>query len=145
VLVADLLSHPVAVTTMLGDLLDQRRSHGPPPTRWVVPRIHIGFGTFHTTLMPHFERDGDHVRIVAATTADSDADGHLVLDLDPIPQGPEACTLITEWQLELGIPLPRTALRLAGPALDRTVASTVQRIMDRTAHAVRAAAAGDDA
>ena len=46
--------------------------------------------------------------------------------------------LQTDWRLALRVPLPRAAMRLAGPAIDRTVASTVQTIMLRTEAAVLA-------
>lgn len=130
--VADLLADPVAVTALLGDLLDQRRSDAGPPTRWVVPRISLGLTSFENTLVPSFTRDGEAVRIQAVTTSDSDAGAEVLMDMRPEPTGPATCRLHTDWRLVLRIPLPRTALRLAGPALDRTVASTVQTIMHRT-------------
>lgn len=135
-LVADVLSDPVAVTELLGDLIDQRRSVPGPPARWVVPRVSLGLATFDTTLVPTLERTGDVVRIEAVATAESDADVQLVMVLTPEPLGADACRLETMWRLALRVGLPRTALRLAGPALDRTVASTVQRIMRRTEAAV---------
>ena len=139
-MVADVLSDPAAVTALLGDLLDQERSDPGPPARWVVPRIRLGLTSFDTTLVPRFTRDGDTVRIEANATPDSDADARLVMELAPEPLGPGACRLATTWRLELRGPVPRTALRLAGPALDRTVASTVQRILHRTEAAVLRAA-----
>lgn len=140
-LVADVLSDPAAVTEMLGDLLDQRRSRPGPPATWVIPRIRLGLTTFDTVLVPHFHRTGDDVRIQAVTTPGSQAEARLVLDLSPTPIGPAACHLDTVWRLQLAVPVPRTALRLAAPALDRTVQSTVQRIMRRTEAAVLAAVA----
>lgn len=127
------------MTELLGDLLDQRRSDPGPPARWVVPRIRLGLGSFDTTLVPTFTRTGDHVRIDAVTTPDSDATARLAMDLVASPLGPSACHLDTYWDLTLTVPLPRAALRLAAPALDRTVTSTVQRIMHRTEAAVLAA------
>jgi hypothetical protein len=47
--------------------------------------------------------------------------------------------LVTAWRLELDVAVPRTALRLAAPALDRTVTATVRTIMRRTEQAVLAA------
>lgn len=140
-LVADVLSDPAAVTELLGDLLDQDRSDPGPPARWVVPRISLGLTSFDTVLVPSFTRTGDDVRIEAVATPDSDAGARLVLDLSAVPQGPGACRLETAWRLELRVSLPRTALRLMGPALDRTVASTVQNIMDQTEAAVLRATA----
>lgn len=138
-LVADVLADPAAVTDLLGDLLDQHRSDPGPPARWVVPRIRLGLGSFDTTLVPTFTRTGDHVRIDAVTTPDSDAAARLAMDLVASPLGSAACHLDTAWHLSLTVPLPRTALRLAAPALDRTVTGTVQRIMHRTEAAVLAA------
>lgn len=138
-LVADVLSDPAAVTEMLGDLLDQQRSDPGPPPVWVIPRIRLGLTSFDTTLVPSFQRTGDEVRIEAVTTPASQARAQLVLHLSPTPIGPAACRLDTTWTLQLGVPIPRTALRLAGPSLDRTVTSTVQRIMRRTEAAVLAA------
>lgn len=138
--VADVLSDPAAVTELLGDLLDQRRSDPGPPARWVVPRIRLGLASFDTVLVPRFTREADTVRIDATATRDSDAEARLLLVLAPEPMGPQACRLETTWQLEMRVPLPRAALRLAGPALDRTVASTVQRIMHRTEAAILRAA-----
>lgn len=137
-LVADVLADPEAVTELLGDLLDQRRSE---PTRWVVPRIRLGLRSFDTTLVPTFTRAGDAVRIDAVSTSGSDVSAQLAMDLVATPLGPSACHLQTDWQLALTVPMPRAALRLAGPALDRTVTSTVQRIMHRTEAAVLAAGA----
>lgn len=133
---ADVLCDPGEVTELLGDLIDQDRSRPGPPARWVVPAIRIGLTTFDTTLLPRFTREGDRVRIDAASTQDSDAHARLVLDLHPESLGPTACRLHVDWQLELRVGLPRAALRLAGPALDRTVANTVQRILHRTEAAV---------
>jgi len=138
-LVADVLSDPAAVTEMLGDLLDQQRSQVGPPSTWVIPRIRLGLASFDTILVPSFRRTDDQVRITAVTTPTSQAEARLVMDLSPTPVGPAACHLETVWKLQLGVPVPRTALRLAGPALDRAVASTVQRIMRRTEAAVLAA------
>ncbi len=135
--VADVLSDPAAVTALLGDLLDQRRSQVGPPTRWAIPRISLGLASFDTVLVPAFHRAEDVVRIQAVTTDASDAGARLDLTMDPTATGPGACTLLTSWRLELRVPLPRPALRLAGPAIDRTVASTVQTIMRRTERAVR--------
>lgn len=141
---ADVLSDPAAVTELLGDLLDQDRSDPGPPARWVVPRIRVGLAGFESTLVPTFARSGDDVEVVrieAVTTADSDVEARLVLEMTASAMGPSACHLDTAWQLVLRVPLPRAALRLAGPALDRTVSSTVQRIMHRTEAAVLAAGA----
>lgn len=135
-LVADVLSDPVTVTAMLGDLLDQRRSSAGPPARWAIPRISLGLASFDTVLVPTFRRDGDVVHIRAVTTQGSDAGARLDLQLEPVARGEAASELRTTWQLELRVPLPRAALRLAGPAIDRTVASTVQTIMRRTEQAV---------
>ena len=140
--VASVLSDPAAVTELLGDLLDQQRSRPGPPARWVVPRINIGLASFDTVLVPTFRREGDTVHIEAATTEGSDAGARLELTLDPVPAEHGGSLLVTRWRLELRVPLPRPALLLAGPAIDRTVASTVQTIMRRTEAAV---AAEDDA
>ncbi len=140
--VASVLSDPVAVTRLLGDLLDQRRSRPGPPARWVIPRISLGLASFDTVLVPTFHRDGDVVEIQAVTTDDSDAGARLDLTLDPAPTAQGGSLLVTLWRLELRVPLPRAALRLAGPAIDRTVASTVQTIMRRTETAVGDAGAG---
>ena len=137
---ADVLSDPAAVTELLGDLLDQERSDPGPPARWVVPRIRLGLASFDTVLVPGFTREGDTVRIDATATPGSDADARLLLVLVAEPLGAGTCRLEATWELELAVPLPRTALRLAGPALDRTVVSTVQRIMHRTEAAVLRAA-----
>lgn len=134
--VADVLCDPAAVTELLGDLIDQDLSDPGPPARWVVPPIRIGLTSFETTLLPRFVREDDTVRIDAASAPDADAHARLVLDLHPEALGPGACRLQIDWQLELRVRLPRAALRLAGPALDRTVASTVQRILHRTEAAV---------
>lgn len=136
-LVADVLADPTAVTELLGDLLEQQRSD---PTRWVLPRIRLGLRSFGTTLVPTFTRSGDHVRIDAVTTPGSDVEARLAMDLTATPMGDAACQLDTDWHLALAVPLPRAALRVAGPGLDRTVTSTVQRIMHRTETAVLAAA-----
>ena len=130
--VADLLADPVAVTALLGDLLDQERSAAGPPTRWALPRISVGPAHFDTVLLPTFERRDHEVRIEAVTTAESDTAATVQLVLDPRPAGPDACRLVTAWRLELDVPLPRAATVLATPAIDRTVASTVQTIMRRT-------------
>lgn len=135
-LVADVLADPTAVTELLGDLLDQQRSD---PSRWVLPRIRLGLRSFATILVPTFARSGDHVRIDAVTTPGSDVEAHLAMDLTATPIDGSACQLETDWRLALAVPLPRAALRLAGPGLDRTVTSTVQRIMHRTEAAVLAA------
>lgn len=127
------------MTDLLGDLLDQERSDPGPPARWVVPRIRVGLAAFESTLVPTFVRRGDDISIQAVTTAESDVEARLLMDMAPAPIGPSACHLDTAWQLVLRVPLPRAALRLAGPALDRTVSSTVQRIMHRTEAAVLAA------
>lgn len=137
--VADVLSDPAAVTELLGDLLDQERS---VPDRWVVPRVRLAVASFDVALKPRFNRDGDTVRIDATSTRDSDATAHLRMQLAPEALGDDACRLTTTWQLELRVGLPRAALRLAGPALDRTIASTVRRIMHRTEAAVLRAEAG---
>jgi hypothetical protein len=134
--VASVLSDPVAVTHLLGDLLDQRRSRAEPPVRWVIPRISLGLASFDTVLVPTFRRTGDLVRIEAVTTRDSDAGARLELSLDPAATEQGGSLLVTQWRLDLRVPLPRAALRLAGPAIDRTVASTVQSIMRRTEQAV---------
>lgn len=134
-----MLADPVAVTRLLGDLLDQRRSDPGPPARWAIPRIHLGLTHLDTVLAPRFERHGDDVVITAGTTPDSDAAGALRLDLTTTPIDTTTCELETAWVLELGVPLPRTAVRLMAPALDRTIAATVQRIMSRTEAAVLAA------
>lgn len=138
-LVADVLGDPAAVTALLGDLLDQRRSDPGPPARWVVPSIRLGLTSFEVTLLPTFSRDGDDVRLVAVTTPDSDAGARLRMDLRPTPLGSGACRLDASWRLELRVAVPRTAMRLAAPALDRTVTSTVRRIMHRAEAAVLAA------
>ena len=130
--VAALLEDPARVTALLGDLIDQERSSVGPPTRWVVPRITLGLTTLDTVLVPRFTRDGDVVRIRAHPTPDSDAGARVELALDPLPTGDHSCRLRTTWRLELQVPLPRPALRLAAPAIDRTVAGTVQTIMRRT-------------
>lgn len=134
--VVDLLADPAAVTALLGDLLDQSRSNPGPPATWVVPRISLGLASFDTTLVPVFTRDGERVRIDAATTPESDAGARVLMDMAAESTGPGTCRLHTEWRLTLRVPLPRTALLLAGPALDRTVAGTVQTIMHRTEAAV---------
>ena len=131
-----MLGDPAADTALLGDLLDPSRSDPGPPPHWVVPPVRLGLATFETTLVPAFERSGDDVRIEAVTTPDSDARARIVMDMATEPLGPSRCRLETLWHLELAVPLPRAALRMAGPALDRTVASTVQRIMRRTEAAV---------
>ena len=130
--VADLLEDPDRVTALLGDLIDRRRSSVGAQTRWVIPRISLGLTTLDTVLLPSFARDGDVVRIRAHTTPDSDAAARVELALDPLPTGPDSCRLRTTWRLELEVPLPRPAVRLAAPAIDRTVASTVQTIVRRT-------------
>lgn len=135
-LVADVLCDPAAVTALLGDLIDQDLSDPGPPARWVVPPIGIGLTSFETTLLPRFSREDDTVRIDAASAQGSDAAVRLELELHPEPLGPAACRLQIDWQLDLRVRLPLAALRLAGPALDRTVASTVQRILHRTEAAV---------
>ncbi len=140
-LVADVLNDPAAVTELLGDLLDQGRSDPGPPARWVIPRFRLGLATVDTTLVPRFERDGDRVRIEAVTTSGSDAGGRLVLDMAATEIDAGRSRLETVWELALKAPVPSAALRLLGPALDRTVASTVQRIMQRTEAAVLAAVA----
>lgn len=134
--VADLLSDSVAVTALLGDLLDQSRSDPGPPARWVVPRISLGLASFDTTLVPVFTRDGQRVRIDATTTPESDAGARVLMDMAADATGPRSCRLHTDWRLTLRVPIPRTALLLAGPALDRTVAGTVRTIMHRTETAV---------
>lgn len=136
--VADLLADPVAVTDLLGDLLDQQRSR---PTHWAIPRISLGPASFDTMLVPRFRREGDVVHIEAVATEASDADAHIELTMEPVPDGPGACHLRSTWHLVLRVPLPRAALRFVGPAVDRTVASTVQTIMRRTE---RAAVARED-
>lgn len=138
-LVADVLVDPPAVTELLGDLLDQERSEPGPPTRWVVPRVRVGPANVRAILLARFERTDDVVVITAVTTPDSDIEAELSLRLDPTGLGPAACRLETAWRIELVVPLPRTAMRLAAPALDRAVAATVQRIMRRTEAAVLAA------
>lgn len=135
-LVAEVLADPVAVTALLGDLLDQRRSTPGPPPRWVVPRFRLGLTSVDTTLVPRFERDGRQVTIVAETTDTSDAWGMVRLAMLAEPVAPAACRLETTWRLEIAAPIPRTALRLVAPALDRTVDTTVRRIMRRTEEAV---------
>ena len=134
--VADVLADPAAVTRLLGDLLDQRRSEPGPPTRWVIPRIRLGPSSYDTVLLADFDRQGDVVQVTAVSTPDSDVEAELSMHLEPSGLGPQACRLETTWRLELVVPLPRTALRLAAPALDRTVSATVQRIMRRTEAAV---------
>jgi hypothetical protein len=136
-LVADVLADPSAVTDLLGDLLDQQRSD---PTRWVLPPIRLGLRSFGTTLAPTFARSGNDVRINAVTTPSSDVEAHLAMEMSASPIDGASCHLDTEWHLALAVPLPRAALRLAGPGLDRTVTSTLQRIMHRTEVAVLAAA-----
>lgn len=140
--VVELLLDPAAVTVMLGDLLDQDRSQVGPPTRWAVPRISLGLTSFDTVLLPTFVREDDAVHIAAVTTADSDASARLELTMQPTPTGPASCTLTTAWHLELRVPLPRPALRFAVPAIDRTVASTVQTVMRRTEAAALVAGGG---
>jgi hypothetical protein len=137
--VADVLSDPVAVTALLGDLVDQRRSDPGPPARWVLPRINLGLRGFDTTLVPTFSRTGHEVVLEAVTTPDSDAGATLRLAMAPSPISDVQCRLTTSWRLLLRVSLPFAAHRLAGPALDRTVASTVQTIMWRTEEAVRTA------
>lgn len=137
--VRGLLLDPAAVTHLLGDLLDQRRSQVGPPTRWAVPRISLGLTSFDTVLLPTFWQDDATVHIAAVTTQESDAGARLELAMAPSPTGPTSCTLTTVWRLELQVPLPRTALRLAAPAIDRTVASTVQTVLRRTEAAAVAA------
>lgn len=139
--VVELLLDPAAVTELLGDLLDQRRSQVGPPTRWAVPRISLGLTSFDTVLLPTFRRQADAVLIEAVTTPDSDATARLALRMEPTPTGAATSTLTTAWRLEMRVPLPRAALRFAVPAIDRTVASTVQTVLWRTEAA--ALAAGD--
>lgn len=134
--VADVLSDPVTVTRLLGDLLDQGASDPGPPPRWVIPQVRVGLSSFDTVLAPTFRRSGDDVKIVAPATPDSDVEGRVVLDCTTTPLGPGASRLVTAWRLELDVAVPRTALRLAGPALDRTIKAIVQSIMHRTERAV---------
>ena len=104
----------------------------------MIPRIRLGLTSFDTTLVPTFSREGDVVAIDAVATPESDAGADLHLLLTPEATGPVTSRLQTDWRLALRVPLPRAAMRLAGPAIDRTVASTVQTIMLRTEAAVLA-------
>lgn len=133
-----LLADPAFVTPMLGDLLDQDRSSGSPPVRWILPRLHVGATQVAVELAPTWDVEADAVVIDARATERSDATVQLRLTCSAMPVEGGAL-LTTAWTLRMDVPLPRMLLRLARPALDRSIGHVVEEIAVRTVRGVERA------
>lgn len=134
----ELLADPAFVTPMLGDLLDQQRSRATEPVRWVLPRLHVGGGDVLVVLAPRWTVTPDRVVIDAPSTEEADAQVQLRLTCSAVADG-EGAVLTTAWTLRMRVPLPRVLVRLARPALDRSIGNVVEEITRRTASGVSAA------